>query len=102
MSEWMLRAPSGFAHWLSAATFILGELQEVAIAGEVGEDDTEALLDVVTSTYRPNVVVAVGLGGERVALLRERPLRHNRATATSAAALSANNPSRSRKRWLIS
>jgi uncharacterized protein YyaL (SSP411 family) len=81
ISEWMVRAPSGFAHWLCAAAFILGEPQEVAIAGELGAADTEALLDVVYSEYRPNAVVAVGLNGENVALLGERPLRHNSATA---------------------
>ncbi|MCB8942673.1 MAG: thioredoxin domain-containing protein [Ardenticatenaceae bacterium] len=81
MSEWMVRAPSGFAHWLCAAAFIMGEAQEVAIAGEPGAEETEALLAVVYNTYRPNVVVAVGLDGEKVALLRERPLRHNKPTA---------------------
>ena len=81
MSEWMVRAPSGFAHWLSAAAFILGEPQEVAIAGEPGAADTEALLGVVYGVYRPNVVVAVGMDGEKVELLRERPLRDNKATA---------------------
>jgi hypothetical protein len=81
MSEWMVRAPSGFAHWLSAAAFILGEPQEVAIAGEPGAADTEALLDVVYRAYRPNAVVAVGMDGEKVELLRERPLRDNKATA---------------------
>jgi hypothetical protein len=81
MSEWMVRAPSGFAHWLSAAAFILGEPQEVAIAGKPGAADTEALLDVLYRAYRPNVVVAVGKDGEQVELLRERPLRDNRATA---------------------
>ena len=81
LSEWMVRAPSGFAHWLGAAAFIMGQPQEVAIAGERGAADTEALLEVVYNTYRPHVVVAVGLAGERVELLRERPLRHNKATA---------------------
>jgi uncharacterized protein YyaL (SSP411 family) len=81
MSEWMVRAPSGFAHWLCAAAFIMGEPQEVAIAGEREAVDTEALLDVVYSAYRPNVVVAVGMDGENIELLRERPLRHKKATA---------------------
>jgi uncharacterized protein YyaL (SSP411 family) len=81
MAEWMVRAPSGFAHWLCAAAFIMGEPQEVAIAGEAGAGDTEALLDVVYGAYRPNVVVAVGLDGKNVELLRERPLRNNKATA---------------------
>jgi uncharacterized protein YyaL (SSP411 family) len=81
MSEWMVRAPSGFAHWLCAAALIMGEPQEVAIAGERNSADTEALLDVVFSAYRPNVVVAVGLDGEHIELLRDRPLRHNKATA---------------------
>jgi uncharacterized protein YyaL (SSP411 family) len=81
MSEWLVRAPTGFSHWLCAAAFIMGEPQEIAIAGIPGAADTQALLEVVNSEYRPNVVVAVGTDGEHVELLRERPLRHNQATA---------------------
>ena len=81
MSEWMVRAPTGFAHWLCAAAFIMGEPQEVAIAGEPDAADTQALLEVVNKEYRPNVVVAVGTDGEHVALLGERPLHENKATA---------------------
>ncbi|WP_374688323.1 thioredoxin domain-containing protein, partial [Promineifilum sp.] len=51
--EPMARYPSAFAHWLGAAAFILGEPQEVAIAGDPAAADSRALLDVVFSRYRP-------------------------------------------------
>ena len=81
MSEWMVRAPTGFAHWLSAAAFIMGNPQEVAITGDVTSEDARALLETVHRAYRPNVIVAVGMSGENVALLAERPLRDDKATA---------------------
>jgi uncharacterized protein YyaL (SSP411 family) len=79
----MSEAPTGFAQWLVAASFILGEPQELAIIGESGGADTRAMLDVVRETYRPNLVVAVGQepDGESVALLAQRSLVDNRATA---------------------
>ncbi len=48
-------APTGFAQWLSALDFALGEPEEIAI---VGEGDVQKLLDVVFAEYRPNQVVA--------------------------------------------
>ncbi len=48
-------APTGFAQWLSALDFALGEPKEIAI---VGDGDADRLLDVVFGGYRPNQVVA--------------------------------------------
>lgn len=81
----LTRHPSGFAHWLCAAAFILGQPQEVAIIGQPEAANTEALLNVVYSEYRPNLIVAVGNGdGETSAaipLLANRDQRDGRATA---------------------
>ena len=81
--EPMARYPGAFAHWLGAAAFILGEPQELAIAGQPDAADTQALLGVVNDRYRPNLIVAVG--SEDVAgtirLLADRPRLDDRATA---------------------
>ena len=58
--EPMARYPSAFAHWLSAAAFILGEPREVAVVGDPAAADTRALLATVFARYRPNLVVAAG------------------------------------------
>ena len=81
--EPMARYPGGFAHWLSAATFILGQPQEVAIAGDPAAVDARALLAVVNSRYRPDLVVAAGEGEATAAvpLLADRPRLGGRATA---------------------
>ncbi len=75
----MAQYPSGFAHWMGAAAFILGEPQEVAIVG----DEADELLDVVFGAYRPNLVVAAGDGadGAVVPLLQNRGMKNGRATA---------------------
>jgi uncharacterized protein YyaL (SSP411 family) len=77
----MLKYPSGFAHWLGAADLISGGSREVAIAGEMGTVETQGLLEVVYSQYRPNLVTAVGLAGSAVPLLADRPQKDGRATA---------------------
>ncbi len=83
LQDAMSRYPTGFAHWLCNAAFMLSMPQEVAIVGQRGADDTEALREVVFAAYRPDIVVALGDAddGNDVPLLRERPLRNNQATA---------------------
>ena len=49
-------APTGFAQWLSALDFALGQPKEIAIVGE--RADAQELLDVVFGEYHPNQVVA--------------------------------------------
>jgi uncharacterized protein YyaL (SSP411 family) len=77
----MLKYPNGFAHWLCAADLITGEPREVAIAGQAGTAESQALLDIVQSDYRPNLVTAVGLSGSTIPLLADRPQKDGRPTA---------------------
>jgi uncharacterized protein len=56
----MTKYPTGFAHWLCATAFILGEPQEVAIAGDPQDPAAQALADIINEGYRPNLVVAAG------------------------------------------
>jgi uncharacterized protein YyaL (SSP411 family) len=77
----MLQYPQAFGHWLGAAQFILGEPQELAIAGDPDAADTQALLEVANDAYRPYLLTAVGEGETVVPLLAERGRRDGRATA---------------------
>jgi uncharacterized protein len=60
LAEALRRYPTGFAHWLCAADLITGDPQELAIIGDPAEAETQALLAVAQSQYRPNLVIAVG------------------------------------------
>jgi uncharacterized protein YyaL (SSP411 family) len=81
----MAQYPNGFAHWLSAAAFILGEPQEIAIAGDPGAPDSQALLDVAFAGLRPFQVVAAALpetpAALAIPLLADRPMIASQATA---------------------
>ncbi|MBP8948247.1 MAG: hypothetical protein KBG73_05355, partial [Candidatus Promineofilum sp.] len=81
--EPMARYPTAFAHWLGAAAFILSEPLEVAVAGDPADADARALLDMVQSAYRPNLVIAAGEGAlaEVVPLLAGRARLDGRAAA---------------------
>jgi uncharacterized protein YyaL (SSP411 family) len=83
MAKAIAQAPTGFAQWLVAATFILSEPQELAIVGEPGRADTAAMLDVLRRAYRPNLIVAAGgeSTGETIPLMAQRPMIEDRATA---------------------
>ena len=79
LREPMARYPLGFARALSALDFYLARPKEVAIVGDAGAPDTEALLRVVFEPFVPNKVVA---GGDAaIPLLEDRPKIDNSATA---------------------
>jgi len=84
IGEAALRYPTAFARWLSAADFAQGNVKQVAVLGEAQESNFEALVQVLRSAYRPNVVVAAStFPPEKGApsLLAERPLVKDRPTA---------------------
>ncbi len=79
LREPMARYPLGFARALSALDFYLARPKEVAIVGDAGAADTEALLRVVFEPFVPNKVVA---GGDAsIPLLLDRPRKNGAATA---------------------
>jgi uncharacterized protein YyaL (SSP411 family) len=53
------RVPVGFGHLLGALDLHLSAPREVAVAGVPGERRTDALLQVLSRAYLPNVVVAL-------------------------------------------
>jgi uncharacterized protein YyaL (SSP411 family) len=85
MSTTMAQHPSAFGNLLGALNFYLSPPEEIAIVGKPSADDTQELLRVVYSGYRPSKVVAVGLpdddGAAAVPLLAGRGQLGQRATA---------------------
>jgi len=79
LREPMARYPMGFARSLSALDFLLGRPKEVAIVGQPGARDTEAMLRVVFEPFVPNKVVAGGHAA--IPLLEGRHARNGQATA---------------------
>lgn len=51
--------PMAFGQWLAAYDLLAGGRREVAIVGDPLAQETQALLDVVRATFRPNTVVAL-------------------------------------------
>ena len=77
--------PSAFGAMLQAVDFWLGPREELAVIGPVGADETEALLRVGRSGYRPNLVIAAAsddaVDGSVCALLHRRHMVDGGATA---------------------
>ncbi len=71
----MARAASAFASLLLAADLLEGPVLEIAVAGEPGKADAEAMLRVVRSRYLPRRVVACGVGSDLPLLAGKTPLQ---------------------------
>jgi len=50
--------PAAFGHWLSVAAFSLAPPAQVAVVGARDHVTTRAFLDVLSGSYRPDLVVA--------------------------------------------
>jgi uncharacterized protein len=83
LREPMSRYPLGFSRALNALDFLLGRPKEVAVLGQPGAADMEAMLRVVFEPFGPNKVVAGAAHGNGVAipLLEGREARDGKATA---------------------
>jgi uncharacterized protein len=80
------RYASGFGRILCAFDFYLGKPKEIAIVGAPASEDTKSLLKEIWRPYLPNKVIAQAASDDKTAaelipLLRDRPLRDNKATA---------------------
>ncbi len=77
----LMQVPGGFSHWLTAAALMVYDRFEVAIAGDPGDPETAALLDVVFEGFRPHHLVAAGPPDSPIPLLHHRPQIDGRPTA---------------------
>ena len=84
VSEFVTMYPTAFAQWLSGADFAIHNVKQVAIVGDLGRDETQALLAEIHSSYRPNLVVAQSpypIPENAPALLYSRTLKNDLPTA---------------------
>jgi hypothetical protein len=82
----LARFPLGFGRMLCAADLAVARIAELALVGEPGAPNTQALLAVAQGAYRPHLVVARATPAETegaglTPLLRDRPTLGGRATA---------------------
>jgi uncharacterized protein YyaL (SSP411 family) len=84
MQAMMAQYPLGFGQWLQALAYALSKPREIAVVGDPDSADTQALLNIVRSGYRPFQVVALGAPSSKlpdVLLLRDRGLVSAQAAA---------------------
>ena len=94
------RSPGAGTHMLCALDFMQGAGREIAIVGRPGSEDTRRMLRAVRLVYGPNDVVALldpqGKDNERLrdrlALLRDKQMIDNRATAYICENFSCRKP----------
>lgn len=64
--------PSAYTHFLHAVDFALGPSKEIVVAGDLGQEPTRKMVEVLQSTFLPNRVLlhaASGADGEKLAKL---------------------------------
>jgi len=79
-----LRYPTAFAKWLCAADFTVEPSREVAIVGNLKDQKTQELVNILWKDYRPRQVSAISASPPpdgSPALLKDRPLINNESTA---------------------
>ncbi|MGI9254919.1 MAG: thioredoxin domain-containing protein [Thermomicrobiales bacterium] len=83
LADPMAQGPVGFGRAIAALDFHLSAPMEVALAGEPGTPDMDALLAVIAAGYRPNLLVGAANEhlGQRAPFLADKPARNGRATA---------------------
>jgi uncharacterized protein YyaL (SSP411 family) len=97
LSGGMEQLPGAFGRLLVALDFHLSRTREIAIVGEPGEADTQALIETIYARYLPNKVVAGrepeddGAAGF-IPLLSDRPMRDGKATAYVCEGYACQNP----------
>ncbi len=58
LHEYLAIHPTSFSNWLCAFDFALGDIQELAIIGDLENEKTKELVGVAWESYRPNSIVA--------------------------------------------
>jgi len=81
VSDLMARFPTGFAHWLCAASFMSSEPLEVAIIGDKDDPETISMLAFINEEYRPYLVSAQGDADSPIPLLSGRTRVNDKSTA---------------------
>jgi uncharacterized protein len=83
ITSFTLRYPLGFARWLSANENVAGNMKQVAVIGEAGENQFEAIRKIIQAEYHPNIVVACSsypIKENAPTLLNDRIMLQNQAT----------------------
>jgi uncharacterized protein len=84
VSDLAPRYPTAFARWLSAASFSLGKVKQVALIGSLASPEMQPFLFTLRRDYRPAMVVAASslpLPPLAPALLQDRPMLNGQPTA---------------------
>jgi hypothetical protein len=95
MQGMIAQYPLGFGQWLQALAYAVSQPREIAIVGDPQAADTQALLNIVRTGYRPFQVVALGSPNAQppvVPLLQDRDLVDGCATAYVCRALACQAP----------
>ncbi len=78
------RFPTAFSHWLCAADFAIGPIQEVAVIGAPEDQETTALVHTLWEEFRPRLLAAFSDGTDShsgPALLQDRDPIEGKSTA---------------------
>ena len=93
LAEPMARYPLAFGHALTAADLAVNGAIELALIGDPQATDFQLLANAASGLFVPSLVIAGGAsGGDRVALLRDRAVRHGKATAYVCRGYSCDAP----------
>lgn len=86
LADLMIKYPQSFGYALGALDFALSPAREIALVGDLQQEEMQRLLAAVNSRYLPNSVLAAGAPADPalaqvIPLLADRPLKDGLASA---------------------
>jgi hypothetical protein len=95
IGAYALRAPLGFARWLSAGESALGNAQQIAVIGSADEENFARMIQIIRAEYRPGAVISASPyppPKDAPELLNGRALIDGKATAYVCAGFTCKQP----------
>jgi uncharacterized protein YyaL (SSP411 family) len=100
VQDYLAKHPAGFGNWLCAMDFALGDIQEIAIVGELENAATQKLISTIWEELRPHSLIAIApfpppKGSPP--LLNDRPMVHGKPSAYVCRKMVCDKPTTSPK-----
>ncbi len=90
-----VRYPLGFCRWLSALDFVLADIKQIAVIGDLNSQDARSMIAFLHDGYHPHWITAASslpLPEQAPELLHNRPMMSGKTTAYVCQGFVCNQP----------
>jgi uncharacterized protein YyaL (SSP411 family) len=102
VQDYLKKYPTSFGNWLCAMDFAFGDIQEIAIVGELDDSATQSLISTIWEEFRPYSLTAIAPFPPPEGsppLLNDRPIIHGKPSAYVCRNMVCQQPTTSPKEF---